>query len=86
MVVGIKILLKEEVLDVQGRAIAETLKRRGYSIEDCRYGKFLELKVSADNKEEVLKQAKEMAESVLCNSLVENYELEILSENSGGKG
>ena len=86
MVVGIKILLKEEVLDVQGRAIAETLKRRGYSIEDCRYGKFLELKVSADSKEEVLRQAKEMAESVLCNSLVENYELEILSENSGEKG
>ena len=86
MVVGIKILLKEEVLDVQGRAITETLKRRGHSVEDCRYGKFLQLKVRAGSKEEVLKQAKVMAESILCNSLVENYELEVLSENSGKKG
>ncbi|MDE0118905.1 MAG: phosphoribosylformylglycinamidine synthase subunit PurS [Bdellovibrionales bacterium] len=81
MIIGVKILLKEEVLDVQGRAIAETLKRRDYSIEDCRYGKFLELKVSGNNKEEILEQAKKMAESVLCNSLVESYELEVLSED-----
>ena len=81
MIVGVKILLKKEVLDVQGRAIAKTLKHRGYSIEDCRYGKFLELKVSGNSKEEVLGQAKKMAESVLCNSLVESYELEVLSED-----
>ena len=82
MIVGIKILLKKEVLDVQGRAIADTLKRRGYSIEDCRYGKFLELKIQGNSKEEVLEQANKMAKSVLCNSLVESYELAFLSEDS----
>ena len=76
--VGLKIVPKMEVLDVQGRAIAETLKRQGYSIEDCHYGKLIKLKMKMNNREEALGKAKEIAESILCNSLVENYELEIL--------
>jgi len=76
--VGLKILPKTEVLDVQGRAIAETLKRRGYSIADCHYGKLIRLKMKMNSREEALDQAKGIAESLLCNSLVENYELEIL--------
>ena len=79
--VGIRILPRKEVLDVQGRAIGDTLKRRGYSIEECHYGKYIRLEVDGENKEEALKKAKEMTESVLCNSLVENYELEILEGN-----
>ena len=79
VIVGVKILPKKEVLDVQGRAIAETLKRRKYLIEECQYGKFIKLKINTANKEEALNKAREMAESVLCNSLVESYDLEILS-------
>lgn len=79
VIVGVKILPKKEVLDVQGRAIAETLKRRKHLIEECQYGKFIKLKINTANKEEALNKAREMAESVLCNSLVESYELEILS-------
>ena len=79
--VGVRILPRKEVLDVQGRAIADTLKRRGHSIEECHYGKYIRLEIDGKNKEEALKKAKEMTESVLCNSLVENYELEILEGN-----
>ena len=78
VVVGVKVLPKKEVLDVQGRAIAETLKRQGHVIKDCQYGKFIKLNIDTSNEKEALNQAKKMAESVLCNSLVERYELEIL--------
>lgn len=77
--IGIKILNKKEVLDIQGRAILDTLKKKNYSIEECHYGKFIKIKIDVANKELALKKAKEMAESILCNSLVENYELEVLS-------
>lgn len=77
--IGIKILNKKEVLDIQGRAILDTLKKKNYSIEECHYGKFIKIKINVDNKELALEKAKEMAESVLCNSLVESYELEVLS-------
>ena len=79
--IGVRILPRADVLDVQGRAIAETLKRRGHSIEECHYGKYIRLEINEENKEEALKKAKEMTESVLCNSLVENYELEVLENN-----
>lgn len=79
--IGVRILPRKEVLDVQGRAIAETLKRRGYTIEECHYGKYIRLEIKEESKAEGLKKAKEITESVLCNSLVESYELEVL-ENS----
>ena len=75
----VKILPKKEVLDVKGRAIAETLKRQGHSLEKCHYGKLLILSIKTNNPQTALKKAKEMAQSVLCNKLVEDYELEVLS-------
>ncbi len=79
MIVGVKILPKKEVLDVQGRAIADTLKRQGYAIEDCQYGKVIRLKIQTNDQKTALDQAKKIAESVLCSALVETYQLEVLS-------
>ncbi len=70
---------KKDVLDVQGRAIATNLQQQGYAVEDCQYGKFLKLKIQAQNKEEALKKVHKMVDLVLCNSLVEQYEVDILS-------
>ena len=81
IVVGLKILPKKEVLDVQGRAVANTLKLKGHPAQDCRCGKFIQLTISANSQKLALEKAREMAESVLCNLLVEEYELEILSED-----
>ena len=77
--VGIKIFLKKQVLDVQGRSLAQTLFHQGYAIKDCNYGKFIKLQINTDNKEEALEQSQKMAKNVLCNTLVETFELEILS-------
>ena len=76
---AVKILPKKEVLDVKGRAIAETLNRQGHALEKCQYGKLLILTIKTKNPEVALKKANDMAQSVLCNKLVEDYELEILS-------
>ena len=75
--VVVKLMPKPEVLDVEGRAIARALRERGYAVKDCRAGKLLELKVEAKNKKEALEKAQKMAGQVLCNRLVECYELEL---------
>ncbi len=80
IIVGVKILPKKEVLDVQGRAIADMLKRQGRAIKNCQYGKFIRLTIHTDDLEFALGEAKKMAKSVLCNPLLETYELEILSD------
>ena len=78
--IGIKIVPRKEVLDVQGRAIAEALLSKKYPVQSCTYGKFLKLKLNIDDPDEALKIVREMVESLLCNSLVESYDVEILSK------
>ena len=83
MTVAVKIWPKKEVLDVQGRAIAETLKRKGYALKDCRYGKLILLSIKTEDTKTALKKAKEMTELVLCNKLIEDYELSVLPNPPG---
>jgi phosphoribosylformylglycinamidine synthase len=79
MKIAVKILPREVVLDTQGRAVENSLRHHGHELTSCRVGKYVVLDVPAENPDDALKLAKEMAESVLHNPLIENYELEVLS-------
>jgi len=78
MKIGVRIMPRNEVLDSQGRAVERTLKQHGKEISQVRVGKFIELDIATSDKEVALKQAKDLAEFVLYNPLIENYELEVL--------
>jgi phosphoribosylformylglycinamidine synthase subunit PurS len=80
MKIGVRVMLKKEVLDVEGRAVADTLKRDGTPVNDCRVGKYIILDVAATNVEDAKKKATEIAKSVLANPLIEAYEVETLNE------
>lgn len=79
MKVGVRVMPRAEVLDSQGRAIKEMLHQQGKDLIDCRMGKYIELEVKAKSKEEAIKEAKVIAEEVLCNPLIETFEMEIRS-------
>lgn len=79
MKVGVKILPRTEVLDSQGRAVEKTLSHHGKTLNSVRVGKYIQLDVPAESKEQALQKAKEIAEFVLYNPLIESYELEILN-------
>ena len=78
MKVGIRVMPKLEVLDSQGRAVEQTLKTNGKEIDQCRVGKYIELDISEPDKDKAIAKAHEIAEFVLCNPLIENYEVEVL--------
>lgn len=78
MKVGVKILPRTEVLDSQGRAVEKTLEHHGKTLNACRVGKYVQLDVDANSKDEALDKAREITEFVLYNPLIESYELEIL--------
>jgi len=78
MKIGVKVLPRPEVLDSQGRAVAQTLSEHGRGIAHCRVGKYIELDIEGSDKNAVLKQAKELAEFVLYNPLIETFELEVV--------
>lgn len=80
MWVGVRVLPRKEVLDTQGRAVSQSLSQNGFTLKTCHVGKYIELEIETQNKQEALDKAKEIAEFVLYNPLIEDYELEALDK------
>ncbi len=78
MKIGVKILPKNEVLDTQGRAVESTLKSHGRAVAQCRVGKYVQLEIGETDESKALAKAREIAEFVLYNPLIETFELEVV--------
>ncbi len=73
----VSVMLKPSILDPQGRAVLETLKRLGYgAVRDVRVGKRIEVELEGE-PEEAMRQLREMSEKVLSNPVMEEYDLEL---------
>lgn len=78
MKIGVRILPKPEVLDSQGRAVEKTLRNHKYSVDGVKVGKFVVLDVQESDSKVALEKAKDIANFVLHNPLIETFELEVL--------
>ena len=78
MRVIVYIRLKTEVLDPQGQAIESALKNLGENdINNVRQGKLIEIDIQADNKKDAEEKIKKITESLLANTVIEEYSIEI---------
>lgn len=78
MIVQIHISLKNGVLDPQGKAIENALTNLGFDkVDNVRQGKFIELDIDEDDPVEARKQATEMCEKLLANTVIENYRVDL---------
>ncbi|MCX7977688.1 MAG: phosphoribosylformylglycinamidine synthase subunit PurS [Bdellovibrionaceae bacterium] len=77
---GVRIMPREVILDTQGRAVEETLRRHKMELKSCRVGRFVEIDVEAKTESEGRDQVRRMTEYVLYNPLLETFEIERLSE------
>lgn len=76
----IRITLKNGVLDPQGKAIETALDQLGFSgIDDVRQGKLVELTLSETDPEKARKALTQMCEKLLANTVIENYDIELVS-------
>jgi len=81
MKVIVNISLKEGVLDPQGQAIRSSLSNLGFeNCNDVRTGKQIILSLDQNNETVALTQAKKMCEELLVNTVIENYEINILKD------
>lgn len=76
--IGVKVMPRKEVLDTQGRAVENTLRQTGQSVSACRVGRYVVLEFNDGDSAAAMSKAKEIAENVLHNPLIENYELETI--------
>ena len=78
MLAKIHITLKKDVLYPQVSVIANSLKSLGFdNVNDVRQGKFIELEINSNSKEEAEKQCNDMCEKLLANLVIEDYSVEI---------
>ena len=77
------VTLKPSVFDPQGRAIVEALHSLGYgSVADVRQGKYFELDLNVPAAEEAEALARDVAERVLSNPVIESFRIE-MAKGSG---
>ncbi len=76
--VVVDVMPKPEILDPQGKAVLGALPRLGFSgVADVRQGKRFELEVEGEITDAVLAEIDKMAESLLSNPVIEDYEVHV---------
>ena len=79
MQVKINISLKAGVLDPQGRAVERALSGLGFTdTSDVRIGKQIMLDIDADDSARAEQRAARMCESLLANTVIEDYSIEVI--------
>ncbi|MFC5750364.1 phosphoribosylformylglycinamidine synthase subunit PurS [Actinomadura rugatobispora] len=77
--VVVDVMLKPEILDPQGQAIARKLPQMGFEgIGAVRQGKRFELELDGAADEEALDRVRRIAETLLANPVIENFEVRVL--------
>ena len=76
--VVVDVMLKPEILDPQGKAVAGALPRLGFSgVTDVRQGKRFELELDGEVTEERLAEVRRAAETLLSNPVIEVYTVRV---------
>lgn len=75
----VTVMLKDGVLDPQGRAIEHALHTLGFDgVTDVRAGKVIHLTLAAQSAEAARAEAEAMARRLLANTVIERFDVEIL--------
>ncbi|PSQ01812.1 phosphoribosylformylglycinamidine synthase [Halobacteriales archaeon QS_4_69_31] len=71
----VEVRLKSGVLDPEAETTARALERLGFELEDLRSADLFELDVDAESADAARERATEMAERLLANPTIHDYEV-----------
>lgn len=74
----VTVMLKDGVLDPQGKAIGHALNNLGFAqVGEVRAGKVIELELGESDAGAAKAAAEEMARQLLANTVIESFKVEI---------
>ncbi len=74
--IKVHVVLKPGVLDVQGKAVEGALQGLGWTgVSNARVGKLIEFDLAG--AEDPQAEAKKMCETLLANTVIESYRIEV---------
>lgn len=77
----VTVMLKEGVLDPQGRAIAHALGSLGFTgVNDVRAGKLIVLELAETDPAKAQAMAEDMARKLLANTVIESFRVVVQAE------
>ena len=78
MTAVVNVFLKEGVLDPQGKATHHALDSLGFDgVKDVRIGKQIIVTLDTEDRAKAQAEVKEMCETLLANTVIEEYTIEI---------
>ncbi len=73
---SVKVTLKKDVLDPQGKVIQQTLKNMGFdNLNTLRQGKYFEIEINQKDENKGKGLIDNMCEKLLVNLIIEDYEV-----------
>jgi phosphoribosylformylglycinamidine synthase len=73
----VTVRLKHGVLDPEAETTQRALERLGFELDDLRSADRFEIDLDADDRETARDRADEMAERLLANPTIHDYEVEV---------
>ncbi len=81
MKVVVTVMLKDGVLDPQGKAIGHALSTLGFAgVNDVRAGKLIVLDLAETDPGKAQRTAEEMARKLLANTVIESFKVAVQAE------
>jgi phosphoribosylformylglycinamidine synthase len=75
----VEVMLKPEILDPQGQAVASALPRLGFTFaKSVRQGKRFEITMDGDPSPAQLAEIEKAAETLLSNPVIETYVVKVI--------
>ncbi len=76
----VTVMLKDGVLDPQGKAIGQALHGLGFSqVGNVRAGKVIELELAETDPAAAKKSAEDMARTLLANTVIESFHVTVIT-------
>ena len=73
---SVKVTLKNDVLDPQGKVIKQTLQNMGINtLKSVRQGKFFEIEIDENNEVKAKNKIEDMCKKLLVNLIIEDFEI-----------
>ena len=73
---SVKVTLKKDVLDPQGKVVQQTLQNMGmHTLKNLRQGKYFEIEINENNESKAKSKIEDMCKKLLVNLIVEDFEI-----------
>ena len=77
-IIVVEVMLKPEILDPQGQAVASALPRLGFTFaQSVRQGKRFEIEVAGDTTPAEIAEVEKAAHTLLSNPVIENFVVKV---------